>query len=282
MNHTLFTIPHVDASQTEGAVARLLDRARLAKRLQEEETVLIKPNLVEPLAPPVTTPATIVGAVVHYLKRHAPHCRLVIAEGCGSTDHDTFHCFEKLGYNKVAERNSIELMDLNSQPVVKKENPSCKRWPEMFLPEILDSSFLLSVPVLKAHSLAGVTLTMKNMMGCAPPSHYQNRGSWKKSAFHSNIQEAIFDLNRYRSPDFTLLDATIGMAEAHLWGNHCEPPVGLLVAGYDPVAIDCYGTRLLERNWREVGHIRLADGVLGHADHPAPECITEEEPQPHP
>lgn len=107
---------------------------------------------------------------------------------------------------------------------------------------------------------------MKNMMGCAPPSHYRQGNSWGKSAFHTGMQEAVFDLNRYRTPDFTLLDASIGMAEAHLWGAHCNPPVGLLVAGDDPVAVDAYGCKLLQRDWRKVGHITMADGVLGTAD----------------
>ncbi len=157
----------------------------------------------------------------------------------------------------------MELLDLNEEELNRKENKDCKRWPHMYLPKILDDVFLLSVPVLKAHTLASVTLTMKNMMGCAPPSHYQGNGSWGKSSFHANIHEAIFDLNRYRTPDFTLLDATVGMSSAHLWGPTCEPPVNRLAASDDPVAIDAYGASLLNRDWRQIKHIKLANEVLG-------------------
>ena len=125
--------------------------------------------------------------------------------------------------------------------------------------------FLLSVPVLKAHSLAGVTLTMKNMMGLVPPSHYREGNSWKKSAFHNQIQKAVADLNRYRTPDFTLLDATIGMAQAHLWGPTCDPPVNRLSASFDPVSIDAHGTNLLKKDWRNINHIKMVDGELGQA-----------------
>ena len=135
----------------------------------------------------------------------------------------------------------------------------------MHLPTILDEVFLLSVPVLKAHTLADVTLTMKNMMGCCPPSHFQGNGRWGKSAFHEQIHEAIFDLNRYRTPDFTLLDASIGMAEAHLRGVHCNPPVNTLVASADPVALDSYGASLLGHDWQTIRYIKLADTVLGTA-----------------
>ena len=71
----------------------------------------------------------------------------------------------------------------------------------MHLPEIVFDTFLLSVPVLKAHTLAGITLTLKNMMGLPPPAHYQQRNGWKKSKFHHSIGLAIADLNRYRCPD---------------------------------------------------------------------------------
>jgi uncharacterized protein (DUF362 family) len=135
----------------------------------------------------------------------------------------------------------------------------------MHLPHIAMESFLISVPVLKAHSLAGVTLTMKNMMGLAPPSHYQAGRSWKKSSFHQNVQEAVADLNRYRTPDFTVLDASVGMAQAHLWGPACDPPVRTLAAGYDPVAMDAYGTGLLNKKWQDIGHIKLVNGELGTA-----------------
>ena len=72
---------------------------------------------------------------------------------------------------------------------------------EMHLPEILFDSFVISLAMLKAHSISDVTLAMKNMIGCAPPSHYQVGGHWKKSAFHRHMHESIFELNCYRAPD---------------------------------------------------------------------------------
>ena len=219
-------------------VEKLCGAADLAGAISNGRTVLIKPNLVEALAPPITTPVALVEAIVRFLQERVPAARLIVGEGCGSTDYTTSHCFDLLGYQEMAARLHIELLDLNPLASVEKANPDCRRWPRMYLPALLDEVFLISVPVLKAHSLSRVTLTMKNMMGCAPPAHYQHGGHWGKSAFHENIQEAVLDLNRYRTPDFTLLDATIGMARAHLWGPQCDPPVGRLASGWDPVGID--------------------------------------------
>ena len=247
------------------SIPRLLTATGLIDRIASEKIILIKPNLVEPRKPPITTPVELVAALVAFIHEAHPHLEIIIGEGCGSSSHNTWHIFETLGYKRLADFDYVSLMDLNEAPLVHRQRKTCSRWPEMYLPRIAFESFLISVPVLKAHSLAGVTLTMKNMIGLAPPAHYQQGGNWKKASFHQRIQEAVFDLNRYRCPDFTLLDATIGMQEAHLWGPTCDPPPNLLAAGFDPVAVDSYGCGLLGIKWDSIGHVRMAHGVLGSA-----------------
>lgn len=246
----------------------LLDSAGFPEVLcSNTKTIIIKPNLVEALQPPITTPVALVEGLVEYIKGVTPETKIIVAEGCGPLHYETDHVFNVLGYTEMAEKMGIDLLDLNKAPLVKLSKKSCRRWPEIYLPEILFDSFLLSVPVLKAHTLSGVTVTMKNMMGAAPPQHYQRGGYWKKASFHDGIHEAVFDLNQYRYPDFTLLDATVGMQKAHLWGPTCSPPPEKLAVSFDPVAIDSYGANLLGKNWQDIGHIALAHGKLGCA-HP--------------
>ena len=257
------TVYVTGSEQWSGAVDRLFAAAEVAPLLTHVDHILLKPNLVSTQPPPVTTPVALVEALVVALRDLAPNGRITVAEGTGAICHDTFHCFDRLGYVDMAARHNIELLDLNTAPLVRTTRNDCSRLPELYLPALLNEVFLVSVPVLKAHSMAGVTLTMKNMMGCVPPAHYRQGNSWGKSALHEGLDQAIVDLNRYRAPDFTVLDCSIGMAEAHLWGKLCSPPVGLLAASTDPVAIDRYGAGLLGLDWRTIGHIRLADGILG-------------------
>lgn len=263
MNGTVYT---TSITTWETSLPLLLDAADLPGAMAEKNagTVLIKPNLVEALDPPITTPVGLVAILVRYLQARTD-ARIIIGEGCGAMNYETWHAFRQLGYTEAAAGLGVDLIDLNEEELVHLTG-NYRRWPEMHLPRIAVESFLLSVPVLKAHSLAGVTLTMKNMMGLAPPSHYRQGNSWKKAAFHHKIQDAVADLNRYRTPDFTLLDATVGMARAHLWGPTCDPPVGILAAGFDPVAIDAYGTGLLQKRWQDIGHIRSLHGELGVAE----------------
>lgn len=248
------------------SVPPLLDATGLLSELAGHQRVLIKPNLVEALDPPITTSIDMVEALVDYLLFHNSEIQIIVGEGTGALEYDTFHCFEKLGYLKLLDKERVELLDLNIEPCRRLTNDACKRWPELYLPELLFDCFLISVPVLKAHSLCRVTLTMKNMMGCAPPAHYQQGGAWGKSSFHRKLDEAVFDLNRYRAPDFTVIDGAVGMAKAHLWGPTCNPPVNKIIASYDPVAVDAYGTSLLKKSWKDIGHIWMANGVLGQAE----------------
>jgi len=111
--------------------------------------------------------------------------------------------------------------------------------------------------VLKAHSLADITGSMKYMIGLAPPAHYSGRhGSWKKAVFHGNMQQSIIDLNQYRTPDLTIMDATIGLAEYHLGGSRCDPPVNKLLGGFDAREVDREAARLLGMDWKIIGHLR--------------------------
>ncbi len=239
----------------ETSVADAFDRIRADTALADQDAVLIKPNLVTADSFPVTTSPRCCGAIIDYVRACNPRAQIVIAEGTGDPAYDGMQIFEALGYTRLAAEKNIRLIDLNEEEVVRLENRSCKRFPEFHMPEIALSHFIVSVPVLKAHTLCGFTGTMKNMMGFAPPAHYSGSG-WNKAAFHKNLQAAIIDLNRYRHADLTLMDASVGMPESHLGGRRCDPPVGKLLAGDDPVEADRASAGRLGLDWQKIGHLQ--------------------------
>lgn len=249
------SIAEIDFRSYAESVPVVFDLAKASDAFKEQSAVLIKPNLVNASRFPITTAVECVEAVVGYV-RSCSQAEIVVGEGSGDPNLSTTDVFQRLGYVEMAERLNVELIDLNEAPLRRLENADCPVFPEMYLPEIVFSNFLISVPVLKAHSLAEITGTLKNMIGLAPPAHYSGRyGTWKKAVFHNRMQEAIVDLNRYRTPDFTLMDASVGMPDFHLGGAHCEPPLNRLLAGGDPKAIDRRGAELLGMRWQSIGHL---------------------------
>ncbi|MBU2488209.1 MAG: DUF362 domain-containing protein [Proteobacteria bacterium] len=245
----------VDFTGYEETVALAMDRAGAPGALAGCGPVMIKPNLVNDSPFPVTTPPALCEAVIRYVRQHSD-VRVVVAEGTGDPSLETMEIFDSLGYTRMASELGVELMDLNTQPLMRMKNEGCQVFPEMHLPQVAFNHFLISVPVLKAHSLAGITGTLKNMMGLAPPKFYSGRwGTWKKAAFHGRMQDAVADLNRYRIPDFTVMDATVGLAEYHLGGPVLDPAPNQILAGQDPWAVDRQAARLLGLDWRAIGHL---------------------------
>ncbi|MFW5957717.1 MAG: DUF362 domain-containing protein [Desulfosalsimonas sp.] len=236
------------------SVPEILEKISAGRIIAEQEKILLKPNLVTDSPYPVTTSPLCCGAVIDHVRSCNPGAGIIIAEGTGDPKLRDMKIFDALGYTKLAQQKGVGLIDLNEEPTVRLENPQCKRFPEFYMPEIAMSCFIISLPVLKVHTLSDFTGTMKNMMGFAPPSHYSG-GGWNKAAFHRGLQEAIYDLNRYRCADLSLMDAAVGMADSHLGGRKCDPPAGKLVAGYDPVAVDRICAELLGLDWKKIGHL---------------------------
>ena len=224
--------------------------------LIKQKKIIIKPNLVNETTPPVTTPVAICEAIVVWLKSNT-QAEIIIAEGSGSLQYSTEKIFELHGYSALSEKYNISLVDLNECDSIHMTNSKCTFFPEFYMPEIVIESFLISVPVLKAHSLAIVSGTLKNMMGCAQPKYCQADNHWKKSIFHKDMHRAISELNAYRTPDFTIMDATIGLSEHHLGGATCNPPVNKLLAGINPLAIDRKAAELLGRDWNKIPHLAI-------------------------
>lgn len=247
------------------SVAAALDAVDAAGTLRTQGRVVLKPNIVNADPPPITTPPECVEAVLEYCRLHST-AEVFIAEGCGGLD--TGEAFRQLGFTDLAKRKDVPLIDLDQEETVRLENPSFRLLPEFHMPKCLVDTFIVSIPVLKAHSMSTVTLAMKNMFGIAPAPFYAGPGYRKAKLHGSNNAELhryVFELNQYCSPGLSVIDATVGMAQAHLWGPICDPPVNKILASHDPVAIDAVGSRLLGVDWRTVDHIVLADGRLGRA-----------------
>ena len=99
----------------EKSIPPLLELTELKKHLAgSSQPILIKPNLAEALAPPITTPPGLIFALVKYLQT-ITDARIIIGEGCGALNYETWHAYDELGYTFQAKEMQIELIDLNSE-----------------------------------------------------------------------------------------------------------------------------------------------------------------------
>ena len=213
--------------------------------------IVIKPNLITDHPYPVTTPPETVEALIEYFCK----CNeIVIAEGSGFKD--TEELFKRFGYAKLAKRYGVRLVDLNSDGFEVLEMPAASVLKRFELPLTLKDSYLVSAAVLKRHSMAGVTLSLKNMLGATIGPD--------KGRFHPGLHENIVDLNLYLRPKLAVIDGRLGL-NSELGGRAKE--FGVMIFSEDPVAADAVGAKILGLNPLEVRHLRIAqEAGLGDCD----------------
>jgi uncharacterized protein (DUF362 family) len=224
--------------------------------------VVLKPNLVEhdPHGIVNTHPA-LIGAVVDAVRRAGAR-QVVVAEGPGHY-RDTEHLLTVTGLDAVLREHGVPYVDLNNddvQPIrVRSRYTGLRR---LYLPEtLLTADVIISMPKLKTHHWAGVTLSLKNMFGCIPGAVY----GWPKNVLHwAGIHESILDINSTLPvPRFTIVDAIVGMeGNGPIQGE--ARPCGALVLGPDPVAVDATAARLMTIEPRKVRYLAEAGRFLGN------------------
>ncbi len=223
----------------------------LLEGFKPDKPIVIKPNIVKPAHPPVTTNVRVVEGIVKALNEAGLN-DIIIAEGSGTGD--TIENFEMLGYTKLGAK----LIDLDKEDVIKVTVPGHRVWNEIYLPEILMGKFIISAPVLKEHSMCGVTISLKNMVGILPAKHYSGYWEYKKSVIHRDGPDTcIADINKIMKPHWAIVDATVGMKGSHIDGTPIDPPLNLVYASDDPFEADKFGCGLLERDWQGIAHLKM-------------------------
>src|SRR5579864_9200761 len=127
----------------------------------KDKTVLLKPNLVglDPLGVMNTHPAVIAATRESFLKMGA--ARVLIGDG-PAMDRDTQAILESVRLSEFTGKLGRDFCDLNIDDVERVElKTRASRLKELFLPKtVLGADFFVSMPKLKTHHWAGVTLAM--------------------------------------------------------------------------------------------------------------------------
>jgi uncharacterized protein (DUF362 family) len=252
------------AANYEQDLASLIYESLVEFRLPVKgKTVLLKPNLVgpDPLGIMNTHPAVVAAARESFLRLGAS--QVLIGDG-PAMDRDTEAVIESVRLKEFAGPLARTFIDLNIDDVEKVPlKTHASRLNELYLPKTaLGVDFLVSMPKLKTHHWAGVTLSLKNMFGVVPGGCY----GWPKNVLHwAGIDRAILDINAAARPDFAIVDGIVGMeGNGPIQGT--PKPCGVLVLGDDPVAVDSTCCRVMGLNPARVNYLARAGTLLGHLE----------------
>jgi len=165
------------------------------------------------------------------------------------------------GYEEVAQALDATLIDLNSPRPYSDfaSTPAGEAgliYQDFSFNHVLEEvDAFVSVAKMKCHYNAGVTLSMKNLVGLVPAASYRlSQEHWWRSALHgrsdaetkARLPRVILDLNRARPIHLALIDG-IKTAEGGEAPRGSFNPVapGVLIAGKNPVATDAVATAVM-------------------------------------
>lgn len=235
--------------------------------LPSQAKVFIKPNVVfwTTLTPfpkwGVITTSRIVEDMVCLLKEHGIE-NITIGEGMVTHANDfktPAHAFDYLGYERLRKRYGVNFLNVMERPFEKievDEGISLK-----FNTDILNSDFVVNLPVLKTHVQTVVSLGIKNLKGTI------DMPSRKKCHSPDPVRDLHYLVARLADkmpPMFTLLDG--------IFTNERGPGADgrihrsdLLVASADVLAADMVGSQILGYDPREVPYVVHAAQNIGRS-----------------
>jgi uncharacterized protein (DUF362 family) len=225
--------------------------------------VVLKPNFVEPDPDGVVnTHPAVVGAVRETFLRLGAESVLV-AEG-PAHERDTEAIVETIHLRDFLGPVPESFVDLNLDDVhLVNLKTHASKLKQLYLPRtILEADFIVSLPKLKTHHWAGVTLSLKNMFGVVPGCCY----GWPKNILHwAGITPSVLDINSTVPPDFAIVDGIIGM-EGNGPTQGSPKPSGVLILGDDPVAVDATCARVMGLIPEHIDYLAKAGALLGHLE----------------
>jgi uncharacterized protein (DUF362 family) len=227
----------------------------------EGKIVLLKPNFVEPDPQNVinTHPAVVGAAFESFLRLGAKS--VTIGEGSGN-ERDAEAIVETIRLRDHIGPLRGKFVDLNVDEVERVAlKTRATKLKELYLPKtVLRADFVVSLPKLKTHHWAGVTLSLKNMFGIVPGNCY----GWPKNDLHwAGLTRSILDINGAVRPDFAIVDGIVGM-EGNGPIQGMAKSCGVLVVGDDPVAVDATCTRIMGLAPERIDYLANAGLLLGH------------------
>ena len=243
-----------------GAVAEGLEAIGASVR---GARVVLKPNFIEfDRRSVINTDPRVVAAAVEAMRRLGADS-VAVAEGPGHR-RDTDYVVKASGLLDLLDEVGAAFTDLNTAPASAVALRS-RYTPlgELWIPDLLtQADIVVSMPKMKTHHWAGVTLSLKNCFGCLPGRVY----GWPKNALHwVGIDNAILDVAGAVRPSYAIVDGIVAM-EGNGPVDGTAKPAGVLVFGNDLVATDTVTASMMGMDPQQVTYLREAARFLGQGD----------------
>ncbi len=227
-------------------------------RLAPGAKVFVKPNIVvwfKAVPFPkwgVLTTSRVVHDTVRLLKEHgADH--ITIGEGMSmydAKDRDTpRHAFETLGYNALRSRYGVNVIDVLDRPFRKVDLGDGVEL--KFNEDVLESDFVVDLPVMKTHAQTVVSLGIKNIKGTMDVT---SRKKCHSADPEKDLNYMLSKLANKLPWSFSLIDGIYANERGPGFDGRIHRS-NLLVASSDMFSADKVGSVLLGYHPSQVPHL---------------------------
>jgi uncharacterized protein (DUF362 family) len=230
----------------------------MSKFVSKGDVVVVKPNIGWDRTPEqaANTDPVVVATLV-LLAYQAGAKQVKVFDNTCNTER---RCYQRSGIEEAAKEAGADVFFTEERKFRKVDlkGEKLKEWP--VYRDALEADKIINVPVAKHHTLAKLTLSMKNFMGLI---------GGRRNLLHQSLDVNIADLTAYFKPTLTVLDAVrILTANGPQGGNLKDVETrNTVIASTDPVAIDSYGATLFDMTGDDLGYVRKAyERGLGEMD----------------
>ncbi|MCI0492006.1 MAG: DUF362 domain-containing protein [Planctomycetes bacterium] len=220
--------------------AALKEMGGMSQFVSRGDVVVVKPNMAWDRAPEYaanTNPELVAAVVAACLDAGAKTVKVF-----DRTCNNPLRSYANSQIEDKATNAGADVSQVRDSRFVNKaiDGELVKEWP--IYKDYLEADKVINVPIAKHHSLAKVTLGMKNLMGVMGG----NRGD-----IHDNFAQRLVDIDRTILPTLTIIDAyRILTANGPVGGNlaHVKQPRTLImspcIVAADYVALELFGLGL--------------------------------------
>lgn len=259
-------IPHIGVAKgnpgpaTRAAVGLL---GGMKSFVKPGDKVVIKPNLSFPHSPEsATNTHPLVTREIVSMCKEAGASRIRVldnptqrAERCIKTTKDALSIFNQDIVHALVDQDFYKPVSISEGKYFKHTDA---------MQDVLEADVLIAAPVAKSHTMTGVSLSMKGMMGLI----------YNRQTMHADydLDQAIIDLCSLLKPDLVVVDLIRVLSTNGPWGPGRVIRMNSVIASNDMVAADAKTVEMCE--WygqrfepRQVDHIRIAhERGLGRMD----------------
>jgi uncharacterized protein (DUF362 family)/Pyruvate/2-oxoacid:ferredoxin oxidoreductase delta subunit len=258
-NGSIVAIQKIESDDIKKAVFKGLELINAKELMKNGQVILLKPNLLGAWPPEraATTHPEVVRAVIRWIKQYNPK-KIYLSDSSGTAKMGvTENAMKISGLKAVCEEEGVEGIPFEKTERKIYQVPNPLELEEITSSKLLEEvDLIINLPKIKTHGQCLLTCCIKNMFGTLLLGNKAKTHA--RSARIERFSAALADIYSVSKPNLTIVDG-------YLCQEGQGPSAGdvvkmdVILAGYDPVALDTVVCEITGINPKDVIHLKMSE-----------------------